>query len=126
MLGLGFAACGGGGDEGANKACGPPPSAAPGGVAIPSAFPTPTGVTLVSSTKNGPSTVVEGYTTNSLADTYASYKSELAKPPFSVTKSEKDAHDAEVNFESSETTGQVKLQEACKDRTSVTITVRPK
>ena len=97
-----------------------------GGVTVPASFPVPTGVTMVNSTKNGPSTVVDGYTTLSLTNAYNSYKTELGKDPFSVTKSEKDAHDAEVNFESSETTGQVKLQESCKNRVSVAITSRPK
>jgi hypothetical protein len=123
---IGTGACGGGKDEAADKACGPPPTAVTGGVVVPASFPVPTGVTLVSSTKNGPSTVLDGYTTQKLGDVFSSYKTELAKQPFSVTKSEKDAHDAEVNFESNETTGQVKLQEACKDRVSITITSRPK
>ena len=126
LLAVGLSACGGGGDEGANKACGPPPTAVAGGIAVPASFPVPTGVTLVSSSKNGPSSVLDGYTTLKLADVYNSYKTELSKDPFDVTKSEKDAHDAEVNFESKESTGQVKLQEACKDRVSVTITSRPK
>ena len=120
-------ACGGDKDsETANKDCGPPPTSAPGGVTLPSAFPVPTGVTMVSSTKQGPSTVLAGYSTADLGDLYNGYKQALGNAPFSVTKSEKDAHDAEVNFESAESTGQVKLKEDCKDRTSVDITVRPK
>jgi hypothetical protein len=120
-------ACGGDKDaENASKDCGPPPTATAGGITLPASFPVPTGVTMISSVKQGPSTVLEGYSSADLGDVYTDYKQSLDNPPFSVTKSEKDDHDAEVNFESAETTGQVKLQEACKDRTSVTVTVRPK
>jgi len=122
-----FVGCGEDKDsENANKDCGPPPTGTPGGITLPSAFPVPSGVTMVSSVKQGPSTVLEGYSSAELDDVYNSYKQSLSNAPFTVTKSEKDEHDAEVNFESPESTGQVKLQEACKDRTSVTITVRPK
>ena len=120
-------ACGGDKDEeNAGKACGPPPTSAPGGVTLPSSFPVPSSVTMVSATKTGPSTVLEGYSTADLDEVYNDYKQALGNAPFSVTKSEKEKDDAEVNFESADSTGQVKLKEECKDRTSVTITVRPK
>ena len=127
LTGLVLVGCGDDKDsENASKDCGPPPTSTPGGITLPASFPVPTGVTMVSSAKQGPSTQLEGYSSAELADLYNDYKQSLNTAPFNVTKSEKDAHDAEVNFESAESTGQVKLQEACKDRTSVTITVRPK
>ena len=128
LLGLAFvASCGEDKDaENAGKECGPPPTGTPGGVTLPTSFPVPSGVTMVSSVKQGPSTVLEGYSSAGLGALSNDYKQALGTAPFSVTKAEKDPHDAEVNFESANYTGQVKLQEACKDRTSVTITVRPK
>jgi len=44
---------------------------------------------------------------------------------YSVTKSEHEDFDAEVNFAGGTKTGQVKLLQSCKDRTEVTITARP-
>ena len=44
---------------------------------------------------------------------------------YSVTKEEQDAADAEVNFEGAGQSGQVKLLQTCKTRTTVTITIRP-
>src|SRR5580765_1120836 len=120
-----LAGCGGG-DGNASKACSPPPTATPGGVTLPASFPVPTGVTMISSTKDGPTAVLAGYSTASLDDLYTQYKEQLNKPPFQVTKSEKDDHDAEINFESAESTGQVKLADECTDRVSVHIPVRPK
>ena len=69
----------------------------------------------------GPSTVVDGYAEKDLGDVYSAYKQVLAKDPYAVTKSERDPHDAEVNYSTAEGSGQVRLGEACKDRTSVRV-----
>jgi hypothetical protein len=108
-----------------SKACAsPPPSiAAPSG--LPSAFPAPSGVVYTSSMAAGPSTIVQAYADNALTDVFNSYASALGQAPYGVTKKEHDAHDAEVAFAGSGTTGQVKLGEACQGRTSIQITVRP-
>jgi len=40
-------------------------------------------------------------------------------------KNEKEEVDAEIEFKGSGKDGQVKLLQRCKDRTSVTLTIRP-
>jgi hypothetical protein len=93
---------------------------------LPTGFPAPTGVRYSSTSKAGPSTVVEGYSSASLEDVYNGFKKDLAEAPFSVTKSEKEEHDAEVNFAAADSTGQVALSQPCEGRTGVKVTVRPK
>jgi hypothetical protein len=44
---------------------------------------------------------------------------------YTVTKNEQDVADAEVNFNGAGNSGQVKLLQECKSRTTVTITIRP-
>jgi hypothetical protein len=108
-----------------NKACSSPASALAGATNLPSTFPTPSGVVVTQTKAAGPSTVVTGYAEGDLDDVYESYKKALDKDPYSVTKSEHDAHDAEVNFKGGGTTGQVRLGEECEGRTSVQVTARP-
>ena len=105
--------------------CATAPAALSGVTNLPGRFPTPSGVVVTETRAAGPSTVVSGYAEDDLGDVYDSYKKALDTDPYSVTKSEHDAHDAEVNFKGESTTGQVRLGEACKGRTSVQITVRP-
>jgi hypothetical protein len=130
VLVLAFAAAGCGGEEeekeAAGKACGPAPTALAGEPKLPSAFPTPDGVTYTSSTEKGPSTVVEGFREGEIEEAFDAYKDAFPDAGYDVTKDEREEVDAEVNFAGSGTDGQVKLVQACKDRTSVTITVRPK
>ena len=107
------------------EACGPAPAAvATTGLA--DNFPKPNGVVYTTSAAQGPSTSVEGYADRDLAGLFNDYKSTLNQAPFGVTKSERDAHDAEVNFAGPGNTGQVALTEQCKGRTGIRITVRPK
>ncbi|HEV7887753.1 MAG TPA: hypothetical protein VGO92_09350 [Acidimicrobiales bacterium] len=109
----------------ANMTC--PAAAQPlsGATNLPAQFPTPSGVVVTESNTAGPSTIVKGYADKKLGDVFDAYKSALDKAPYSVTKSEHDAHDAEVSFKGESTTGQVRLGELCKGRTSVQITARP-
>ena len=92
-------ACGGEKEsEQAGNACGAPLaalSARP--TLLPMRFPTPTGVTYTSEKRAGPAKIV----------------------------SEHEEVDAEVNFAGGGSTGQVKLVQGCKDRTTITITARP-
>ena len=88
-------------------------------------FPAAAGVTYTSVGAAGPSTKVSGFSSASVTDLYNSYKSLLSQGGFSVTKSENDVVDAEVNFSGNHTTGQVKLANECAGRTSVDITIRP-
>ena len=53
-------------------------------------------------------------------------KEKFGEGGYTVDKSERDPHDAEVNFSSSTNTGQVRLAEECQGRTSVVVTIRPK
>ena len=112
--------------EAAGKACGPTPTALAGKPKLPAAFPTPDGVTYTSSTEKGPSTVVEGFREGDIDAAFEAYKDAFPNAGYDVTKDEHEEVDAEVNFSGGGSDGQVKLVQTCKDRTSVTITVRPK
>ena len=125
-------ACGGGGDGGEKdeglrgaEPCAPPPAPV-ADPAFPTPFPEIDDVTWTASNAAGPSRVVNGYTSDVLDDLYKEMKEKFASGGYSVTKSEKDPHDAEVNFSSAQNTGQVRLGEECQGRRSVTITIRPK
>lgn len=92
---------------------------------FPANFPPITDVTWTASQKAGPSQVITGYTGDDLGDLFTEMKEHFAGGGFSVTKDERDPHDAEVNFASSDYTGQVRLAEECQGRTSVLVTIRP-
>jgi hypothetical protein len=112
--------------EGAGKACAPAPKALAGTPALPTGFPTVDGVTYTRNTKDGPSEIVSGYRNGDVGDAYDTFKSAVSGASgYSVTKSEHEDFDAEVNFAGGSKTGQVKLLQSCKDRTEVTITARP-
>ena len=83
-------------------------------------------VLVVARTEIFPDGAWHGFVESDLTDAYNAWKAALAKAPYSVTKSEKDPHDAEVNFSSAQNTGQARLGEECQGRRSVTITIRPK
>ena len=116
---------GGGGEEAAQEACGAAPAAMSGQPQLPEGFPAPDGVTYTGEEEAGPSHIVEGYREGSLEDAYEGYKSAFPDAGYTVTRDEKEADDAEVNFEGGSSTGQVKLRQECSDRTSVNITIRP-
>ncbi len=122
------AGCGGGDSKQVEKAadCGAAPGAMAGAPQLPAQFPTPSAVTYTGQEKDGPTTKVSGYRDGDLDQAYDGYGSALdGKDGYSVTDKEKEEDDAEVNFSGHGTTGQVKLQQKCSDRTTVTITVRP-
>jgi hypothetical protein len=125
-----FAAAGCGGDGGEEEEaageCGTPPAAmtaAP--TTLGDGFPTPEGVTYTSEEETGPSSVVEGYFDGDLDAAFEAYESALGEDGYSVTKSEHEEDDAEVNFAGAGVTGQVRLGQECSDRTTVSITSRP-
>jgi hypothetical protein len=101
----------------------PSPVAAP---SFPDGFPPITGVTWSSDQVAGPSQIVQGYTGGTLEDVFGEMKEKFGGGGYSVSKSERDRHDAEVNFTSARNTGQVRLSEECRGRLTVFITIRPK
>ena len=66
-----------------------------------------------------------GYLNGEIGDAFDAFKQSLATNGYTVTKTDHEAVEAEVNFEGGKSTGQVKLLQECKDRTKVTITARP-
>lgn len=126
---LALAAAGCGGEEepkNALTATACAASAATGAVSLPTSFPVTTGVTYAGSTPAGPSTITSGTGAGSLGSIYDAFKADLAKAPYSVTKSEKDKDDAEVNFAGPDTTGQVKLRDCGGGKVAVEVTARPR
>ena len=113
--------------EGGNdaQACTSTPTPIASPTALPSTFPNPVSVTYTSTSTLGPTQVIQGYTSTEFADAFEEYKDAMGTGGYSVTKEEREEDDAEVNFAGNGTTGQVKLEVECKDRTSVRITVRP-
>ncbi len=59
-----------------------------------------------------------------LDEAFDSYKSAFDSAGYEVTKDEEE-DDAEVNFSGGSPTSQVKMIQRCKDRTGLTITIRP-
>jgi hypothetical protein len=112
-------------DGGAEKDCGPAAPAMTGQPTLPPKFPTPDNVTYTGETKTGPSSVVKGYRNGELGDAFDEYKSSFGSAGYTVTHDEKEEDDAEVNFAGGKSTGQVKMVQVCKDRTSLSITIRP-
>ena len=114
---------GGGGKEAQACTSTPTPIASP--TALPTTFPNPVSVTYTSTETLGPTTIITGYTSTEFEDAFEKYKDAMGTGGYSVTKSEKEEDDAEVNYAGHSTTGQVKLEVDCKDRTSVRLTIRP-
>ena len=113
-------------EEQAARACAPPPSALVGApTLLPTGFPMPTGVTYTSENRAGPSKIVKGYLKDDIGAAFKAYKRALSTNGYVVAKSEKEEDDAEVNFASAHSTGQVKLVQECQGRTMITITARP-
>ncbi len=109
----------------AKKACGDPPSALTKKPSLPPKFPTPSGVTYTAEKQAGPSTIVTGYLAGEIGNAFDAFQTSLATNGYAVTKTDHESVEAEVNYEGGNTTGQVKLLQECRDRTKVTITIRP-
>jgi hypothetical protein len=112
-------------EGGAEKECEAAPAAMAGNPTLPAKFPTPANVTYTGEKKTGPSSVVSGYRDGELEEAFDDYKSAFDTAGYQVTKDEKEEDDAEVNFSGGSSTGQVKMIQSCKDRTSLSITIRP-
>jgi hypothetical protein len=109
----------------AKKACGEPPPTLTTKPSLPPKFPTPTGVTYTEEKDAGPSTIVTGYLAGEIGNAFDVFQKSLATNGYAVTKTDHESVEAEVNYEGGNTTGQVKLLQECRDRTKVTITIRP-
>jgi hypothetical protein len=109
----------------AKKACGDAPAAMTGTPSLPPKFPTPNGVTYTAQKDAGPTTIVSGYLPGEIGNAFDAFQKSLATNGYAVTKTDHESVEAEVNYEGGHTTGQVKLLQECRDRTKVTITVRP-
>ena len=120
--------CGGGGEdkdkEAASRDCAPAPAAMSGQPTLPTGFPQPAEVTYTGQVAKGPTSVIKGYFAGDIDAAYNTYKDSF-KAPFEVEDSEHESVDAEIEFEGSGKEGQVKLLQKCKDRTTVTLTIRP-
>jgi hypothetical protein len=119
-------ACGEKDKEALGKACPPAPAALTSTPKLPGGFPDAPGITYTGVSQKGPTTVATGYLAQAIGPAHTTYAQAVkGAPGFAVTKEEQDVADAEVNFTGGGTSGQVKLTQTCKDRTTVTITIRP-
>jgi hypothetical protein len=109
----------------AEKECGSAPAAMAGQPTLPAKFPTPDMVAYTGQKKTGPSTIVSGYRESELGEAFDDYKSAFSSAGYDVIKDEKEEDDAEVNFAGGRSTGQVKMIQSCRDRTNLSITIRP-
>jgi hypothetical protein len=131
VLGLALGGCGDKdkGKESADQRGRQPCAGVPSPIAdpkFPSGFPSIGDVTWTASQTAGPTQVVNGYTGDAIGDLFRELKEKFSEGGYTVAKSERDPHDAEVNFAGLNNTGQVALAEECQGRTSVRVTIRPK
>lgn len=122
-----LAACGDEKDkEGLQKACGPAAPALTTTPTLPGGFPTAQGMVYTAVKKDGPTTIATGYIEQTIGPAHDAYTTAVkGATGYKITKDEQDAADAEVNFDGRGNSGQVKLLQACKTRTTVTVTIRP-
>jgi hypothetical protein len=127
VLALTLTACGGEKDkEALSKTCPTAPPAMATAPTLPGNFPDAQGITYTAVKKDGPSTIATGYLPDAIGPAHDAYVQAVKNATgYSVTKEEQDVADAEVNFSGVGNSGQVKLVQTCKDRTTVTITIRP-
>jgi hypothetical protein len=118
-------ACGGGEPAGVTTPCAPAPRELIGEPELPPGFPSPAEVTYTVDLQAGPSRIVRGYWQGDIDDAFRGYKDAFEGSDYEITKEEQERVDAEVNFAGSGGSGQVKLLQTCRDRTEVSITVRP-
>jgi ABC-type phosphate transport system substrate-binding protein len=106
-------------------------SATTASTGLPADFPQPDAVTYVKASKSGPTNIVDGFSTESLAGMYNEYKDRFEEAGYTVTfdELEEDRGDSEVAYKAKNgTEGIVALRggDACDNgNTSVHITNRP-
>jgi hypothetical protein len=94
---------------------------------LPAGFPNVGSITFVSDSKEGPTTVVDGYSKSDLKAMHDGYVSGFESAGYSVLFEELEDHDSEVSYKTKDgsKSGQVALRECDNDHTSVHITIRP-
>jgi hypothetical protein len=124
---LALTACGEEKDkEGLTKDCPAAPAATTGSHTLPGNFPAPAAMVFTGIKKDGPSTIASGYLNGDLTHAHTTFANAVkGASGYAVTKEEQDAADSEVNFTGAGNSGQVKMNQDCRDRTTVTITIRP-
>ena len=124
---LALTACGKEKDkEGLGKACDAAQPALTTAPTLPGAFPRANGMVFTAVKKTGPTTVATGYIDQTIGPAHDAFTNAVkGASGYSITKNEQDAADAEVTFKDAGYSGQVKLVQECKTRTTVTITIRP-
>jgi hypothetical protein len=95
---------------------------------LPAGYPKPPEVTYTSVFQAGPSLIVHGYFAAGLDEALSEYSAAVARAHYVNLHTEHDPHDAEVNYASPTTTGQIALRDDCKEAgtTEIQITSRPK
>jgi hypothetical protein len=95
---------------------------------LPAGYPKPPEVTYTSSVQAGPTLIVHGYFAAGLDEALNEYKAAVAKAHYVNLHTEHDPHDAEINYSSPTTTGQIALRDDCREAntTEIQITSRPK
>jgi hypothetical protein len=112
--------------EGLTKDCPTAPAAMTGSHTLSGNFPAPSVMVFTAVKKDGPSTIASGYVDGSLTHAHQSFSTAIKNASgYEVTKEEQDPADSEVNFSGAGNSGQVKMNQDCRDRTTVTITIRP-
>jgi hypothetical protein len=126
---LALAACEPFGDEdkeNLQKDCGPAPVQMTSHPTLPGKFPDATGIVYTGVKQDGPTTIASGYLNLTIGPAHQAYSQAIkGASGYSVTKEEQDEADSEVNFEGNGRSGQVKMVQECKTRTTVTVTIRP-
>jgi hypothetical protein len=127
VVALALTACGSDKDkEALNKACPAGRPAMKTAPSLPGKFPNVQGMTYTGVGKDGPTTIANGYISLEIGPAHQAYAKAVKNAAgYAVTKEEQDVADAEVNFSGGGNSGQVKLLQTCRDRTQVTITIRP-
>jgi hypothetical protein len=112
--------------EALKKACAGAPAQLHSHPTLPGKFPDAKGIVYTAVEKDGPATVASGYLNLTIGAAHQAYSQAIKNASgYTVTKEEQDAADSEVNFQGNGRSGQVKMVQTCKSRTSVTITIRP-
>jgi hypothetical protein len=121
------AGCGGGKKESeAGAVC--DGSALSGSTGLPADFPTWDEVTLVKTSKEGPSTIVDGFFDGDLKSAHDEYKDRFESAGYAVLFDELEDKDSEVSYKTKDgdTSGQVALRADCDNgHIWVHITNRP-